>query len=657
MSVHQEFVIIIVEQDQNTRLRLEADIKQALQDSMTIESCSSKAEGMLKLDSALSRKAHIPLIFSGFDSSEQDSLNFFRQLRIQWPFLNSFSVLLTTRDQGEIGRRAIEEHLISQFIEYPWQSQDIYRTIKDLLSSYILRYAYDQLPYYESIVSHHHYRKALQESELHRQSLTEEIGRFARNLLDIRRVSDHDLRKQIGEDLRQLVNPEEMSMVFKQYAEGQQILAYGSPNNRLQIILEGTVVHLLEDKEESDLEVFSEEEGAIIGSMSFFSSKPALTSVKAVTPVRALSLDQSILDRAMSNNVHFLISFTNLLLRQVLSRARKHLEINIKLQRAVDELKRTQLQLIESEKLVTLGQLVAGVAHELNNPAAAIVRSVDHMGSFIKTLMEEPANLNPILHKKAMEAFDRGRELKPLSTRDMRSKSQPLAQHLQSSYLAKQAVEMGLDQVKLLIQLANDSQLSPTALIDYLNRYYQIGHFMRNIEASGGRIEALVRSLKSYARQETGLFEWLDVHVGIEESLLILQHRVKHFELIKEYGELPKIVGLPASLNQVWTNLIANALDAMGENGRLLIRTEYQKDENLIKIYVRDNGPGISPENMDKIFAINFTTKRGTGFGLGLGLAICKSIIDKHKGSIEVKSEPGSYAEFIVSLPVGRMDA
>jgi signal transduction histidine kinase len=647
-----EFVVVIIDGDASTRSALENEIRQAFQDAMTIESCASPADAMPRLEAALGRKAHVPLIACKLDLMQQDGLAFFKDLRVQLPFLNSSRVLLVEGHQEELARLALAEHLISHFIVIPWLDAEIYQNLKDLMSRYILRYAYDQLPFYESIVSHHHYRKALQESEQHRVALTEQIGRFARNLLDVRSVSDHDLRKQIAEDLEQLVTPQEKSGIFKDYAAGQCILARGSPNSCLQIILEGQVQHLFLDSFGVEQNVFHEGAGAIIGSLSFFSSQPALTAVRALTPVRALSLHQSILDRAMSNNVHFLISFTNLLLRQVLSRSRKHLEINISLQQALDELKRTQLQLVESEKLVTLGQLVAGVAHELNNPAAAIVRSVDHLGSFIKAVIKDAFPLQAGLQSASVQAFNRGWELQPLSTREIRSRAQNLIPHLQSSQLAKQAVEIGLDQLDQLLQLEKQSRLAPASFIDTLHRYYQIGHFARNIEASGGRIEALVKSLKSYARQETGVFELIDVHEGIEESLLILQHRLKPFHVMKDYGSLPRIYGLPASLNQVWTNLIVNALDAMGEQGQLIIKTEYLEAARTVRISIRDSGPGIAPEIIDKIFAINFTSKRGTGFGLGLGLAICKSIVEKHQGSIAVKSEPGSYAEFIVSLPI-----
>jgi len=651
---HQgEFVIVIVDQDEQARVRFEDAIKQAFQDSMTLESCGSAEEAMVKLEAALARKAHVPLIACRLDLPQYDGLAFFKDLRVQLPFLNSFRVLLVESHQEELARHAVAEHLISQFIVKPWPDVEIYRNLKDILSRYILRYAYDQLPFYESIVSHRHYRQALQESEQNRVALTEEIGRFARNLLDVRSVSDHNLRNQIAEDLEKLVTAEEKSQVFKYYEEGQLILAQGAPNSCMQIVLEGQVQHLLLDSFGVEQKVFGEDEGAIIGSLSFFSSQPALTAVKALTPVRALSLDQTILNRAMSQNVHFLISFTNLLLRQVLSRSRKHLEINISLQQTLDELKRTQLQLVESEKLVTLGQLVAGVAHELNNPAAAIVRSVDHLGSFVKAVIKERGSLCSGLQDFAVQSFDRGRELQALSTRDIRSKSQALSSHLPNTQIARQAVEMGLEKLDQLIQLEKQSQLAPEVVIDTLHRYYQIGHFLRNIEASGGRIESLVKSLKSYARQETGVFELIDIHEGIEESLMILQHRLKGFSLIKDYGQLPRIDGLAASLNQVWTNLIVNALDAMGEQGQLSIRTEYLELSKTVRVVIRDNGSGIAPDILDKIFALNFTTKRGTGFGLGLGLAICKSIVEKHHGSITVKSEPGLCTEFIVSLPIG----
>lgn len=654
MSEQQEFVIVIVDDEQQFLQQLNTQITDIFQNLITIETCLSAANALISIKTALNRKAHVPLVICDYDMPNKNGIEFLRELRAELPFINSSYVLVVAQHEEYAGVQAKEEHLVTEILSKPWSAVDFYRRLKDILSRYILTYAYDQLPFYETIVSHHHYRQALQESERHRVALKEEIGRFARNLLDIRTISDHELREKISLDLEQLVTEDERSRVFRQYLAGQLILEHGSSNNRMYIVLEGSVRHLAPDQDLELREVFLEEEGSIIGSLSFFSSKPTATSVQAMTAVRALALDQAILDRAMSNNVHFLISFSNLLLRQVLSRVRKNLDINIKLHEALGELKRAQLHLVESEKMATLGQLVAGVAHELNNPAAAIVRSVDHMAGFLKNVIDDTPKFN--LQQQASQAFAHGRKLTPLSTREIREKSQPLLSLLQSSLLAKQAIEIGLDHETQLKQLAQENQISEPLLINYLNQYYEIGRFLRNIEVSGTRVEALVQSLKSYARQDRGQYEIFDLHEGLEETLLILQHRLKHFELIKDYGALPKIYGLPASLNQVWTNLIANALDAMGSQGKLIIKTEYDTLQNTVKIRIRDSGQGIPPEILDRIFAINFTTKRGTGFGLGIGLAICKNIVDKHHGRIEVSSEPGSYAEFIVTLPVDNSD-
>ncbi|MFW7379261.1 MAG: ATP-binding protein [Oligoflexus sp.] len=650
MSEQQEFVIIIVDDEPSSRLRMEHEICSTFQNLITIVSCPSADVALASIKSSLERKAHVPLVISDFDMPEKNGLSFLRELRAELPFLNSTCLLVVASHEEDAARQAKEEHLVSATLSKPWVASEFYQSLKDILSRYILRFAYDQLPYYETIVSHRHYRLALQESERHRVELKEEIGRFARNLLDTRTTSDEDLRESLAGRLAKLVPKEEKQRVFRHYQPGDTILRQGSVNSQIFLVLQGEVKHLAADQNQELREVFQESAGAIIGSMSFFTAKPTATCVVALSEVRALALDQSILDQAMSSDVQFLISFSNLLLRQVLSRVRKNIEINVKLQDALDELRLAQLHLIESEKMATLGQLVAGVAHELNNPAAAIVRSVDHLAKFLKSVLTEAPHAR--LQEQAIHSFDLGSQLIPMSTREIRQRSQNLQHLLKSSLLAKQAVELGFNDPEQLQALAQLTQWPEIKLVDYLHHYYEIGRFLRNIASSGSRIEALVSSLKSYARQDKGEFEIFDVHQGIEETLLILQHRLKHFELIKDYGDLPLIYGLPAALNQVWTNLISNALDAMGQNGKLTIKTTFDTERQQVQFHFRDNGPGIPLELRHKIFALNFTTKRGTGFGLGIGLAICKNIVDKHHGRIEIDSIPGEYAEFIVILPI-----
>jgi signal transduction histidine kinase len=196
--------------------------------------------------------------------------------------------------------------------------------------------------------------------------------------------------------------------------------------------------------------------------------------------------------------------------------------------------------------------------------------------------------------------------------------------------------------------------------VDYLDHFYQIGNFLHNIETCGERVAALVKGLKNYSRQDTETVAKVDLHQGLEETLMIFGNKLKHFNVIKEYSELPPVECRPAELNQVWTNLIANALDAMGKQGTLTIKTQMAKTskngKEHVQVLIEDDGPGIPPEVKKQIFEFHFTTKRGTRFGLGMGLAIAQQIIRRHGGVIQAKSEPGTFTRFIVTLPVVNPD-
>lgn len=652
MSDKREFVCVIIDRDGDIYQTLEADLRDTFQNMLTVVTSRSFAEAMEGVRTARERQAHIPMVMVDVAEGRHDAADFLESLRVLQPTLRGYRIMLGTSADRPAVEEFISKNLADGFLQKPWTSAEVYRVLKDFLSNYILRYAQDQLTHYESLVSHRHYRQALEASERSRVALQEQIGRFAKNLLDVRTTSDRDLLVQLAMELTSIIGDQDHDRYFHSYQPGAIILQQGSVNDRMEIILEGHVVHVKTDETDDDAyEVYQEQEGAIIGSLSFLSLKPIFSTVKAQTQVRTLSLDQSLLDRAMSSHPHFLISFTNLLLRQVMSRVRKNIEINVQLRDTLQELKRAQLQLIEAEKMATLGQLVAGVAHELNNPAAAIGRSAATLSEHLAWLFASPPE-SPAAWREAHQVFSQGHQLQPLPTRTIREKTTRLQSAKLSPVLARQAVEMGFADEAALKRLERVMQDSRDRLIPYLNHYYLMGQNLRIIASCSDRIGSLVHSLKNYAREDQGKNEWLDLHQGLEETLMMLQHRAKHFEIVKEYGSLPQIYGRPGALNQLWTNLLTNAFDAMGANGTLVIKTRRLPGQPRVQVCIRDSGLGIPADIRDKIFELNFTTKRQTGFGLGLGLAICKNIVENHGGTIDFESQVGQFTEFRVTLPL-----
>jgi signal transduction histidine kinase len=185
-----------------------------------------------------------------------------------------------------------------------------------------------------------------------------------------------------------------------------------------------------------------------------------------------------------------------------------------------------------------------------------------------------------------------------------------------------------------------------------MERFHRIGTSLRNVDAAAQRIVRLVGSVRSYVRGNTEIVEEFDVRNGIEESLLLLGHELGQVKVETSYGsDIVPITGYPGDLNQVWTNLITNAIHAMDETGAHLSIDVGMTADDEVMVSITDNGHGIPAENLERIFEPAFTTKAGrVEFGLGLGLQIVKDIVVRHNGSITVESEPGRTC-FAVLLP------
>lgn len=277
------------------------------------------------------------------------------------------------------------------------------------------------------------------------------------------------------------------------------------------------------------------------------------------------------------------------------------------LQAAYEDLQEAQTQLVHSEKMSSLGQLTAGVAHEINNPVNFIYGGIQALQLSINDLLEITANYSKLLAAK--NAKDVELEHKILNE----------LQELQD--------EVAMD------ELADD-----------------IIHMMQDIKVGAERTAEIVRGLKNFSRVDDESIIIADVHEGLDSTLVILGSQLSNgVEVVKNYDKyLDPIQCYPGQLNQVFMNVLSNAIQAMCGQGLIEIST-YTK-ENYIVISIKDDGPGMSEEVRQKIFDPFYTTK-DIGKGTGLGLSITYGIVEKHHGSVEVKSKEGQGAEFIITLP------
>ncbi len=390
-------------------------------------------------------------------------------------------------------------------------------------------------------------------------------------------------------------------------------------------------------------------------------------------PVIFISALNDILDKVKAFSVGGVDYITKpFQVEEVLARVETHLNLcrlqnklqekNQDLATTLAQLQTTQNELIQSEKMAALGQLIAGIAHEINTPLGAIRSSVENISDFLTTSIEKlPAffqSLSPERNQDFLALLQRSNanvQQNVLSSREKRQIKRTLTEQLtaygvqDSDTLATILLGIGvLDNLEVFRALieAEDN----TAIFQNAYDIASLQRSTRTIVTASDRAAKVIFALKTYAHQDSsGERAIANLTDGLETVLTLYQSQIKMgVDVIRSYQSIPAISCYPDELNQVWTNLIHNALQAMKNKGTLAIGVT-QKG-NLIVISIIDSGSGIPPEIQSEIFNPFFTTKP-PGEGSGLGLDIVQKIINKHHGTIAVESVPGQ-TKFTVSLPI-----
>lgn len=421
---------------------------------------------------------------------------------------------------------------------------------------------------------------------------------------------------------------------------GETLMKQGDPGDSAYVVLKGGL-EIQKQSGPSVIKIDVRNPGEIIGEMALLSNSPRSATVVAVTDSEALRISQEVFENLLSTSPSAALA----VLHWVLAR-----------------LGQNESLLHQQEKMAALGTMSAGLAHELNNPAAAAQRSAAMLrGAPASWLMlthrlETLAfreNLSDWLNdfmRDATRRFETPRKLETLEKID-------LVDQLQT-WLETNEVESAWNFAPAMVNFGWDieslEKLKDTPLFQAAVRWLGTGSVivtqLYEIQNTTERISQIVRAMKSYTYLDQAPLLEVDVHEGLENTLIIMQHKLKQGVTIKrEYApDLPRIEAYASELNQVWTNIIDNAVDAMQGKGQITLRTYEEKDQVVVEIV--DNGPGIPKDIQSRIFEPFFTTKP-PGQGTGLGLHVTHDIVaNRHHGLLTVESRPGE-TKFKVILP------
>jgi signal transduction histidine kinase len=423
--------------------------------------------------------------------------------------------------------------------------------------------------------------------------------------------------------------------------EGGILFNEGDPASGLYILLEGELeISKLIGGRSVVLEIY--QPGVFVGEISLLTGLPHTAAGRALMPSRFLHYPPSLFASLQTSPV------ARLLLSTMAQRVRA-----------------TEALVQQNEKLSALGRLSAGLAHELNNPASASLRAAKQLPETLAALQELLLNLNRLnltpeqiqmvvaLQLRLVEAM---RSAPPLDALALSDREDILATWIDAhgggngwelAPILAQAHATPADLDALLGTVAADTV---DEVLRWLNGMLTMHSLLYTLESSTMRISELIGAVRAYSYMDQSPVQTVDIHEGLDNTLVILGHKLQNVTVKRDYDRtIPPLTVYGSELNQVWTNLIDNAIDATEGRGRLTIRTWREGD--CVVVEIADDGCGIPPQHLSRIFEPFFTTKAvGEGAGLGLDAAY-RIVVNRHEGDIRVTSRPGD-TRFQVSLPI-----
>jgi signal transduction histidine kinase len=428
-------------------------------------------------------------------------------------------------------------------------------------------------------------------------------------------------------------------------AAGTILFHEGEPASKMTIMLKGEI-HVRRERGASDA-LFIGRAGQITGFLPFSRMKGYGGVGYAATEIWAVEYDRSLFPEML----------------QAIP-AMGQICVGILLDR-VREVTRMEQQ---TEKLVALGKLAANLAHELNNPASAAQRAAGGLLDELRVYGREKFKLGALcMDERQLDRVRQWQESVALVAKPRQDDGPNLSRQEDriSSWLAAHGVENAWQIAPELAEAGISADhleplgdmLDPKAAGVVLSQFASTLRAQRMTEAmidSTARIFDLIKAIKDYSYMDQAPIQEIDIPKGLESTLSMLQSRLQNVEVVRDYEDcLPCISAYGSELNQVWTALIENALDSIQDRGKIELKAKVSGELLLVEVW--DNGPGIAPDNLDRIFEPFFSTKP-PGKGLGLGLDMVTRIVRKHRGYVRVQSAPGATC-FQVRLPLQQLQA
>ena len=432
-------------------------------------------------------------------------------------------------------------------------------------------------------------------------------------------------------------------------ASGETLFAEGDPGEEAYVIAEGEI-EIVKISSGRDVLLAVRTSGDVIGETALLEMAPRSATARARGACKLLAIHKTLLDELVQSSA----SAARIMFFTVLARWRA-----------------TGVMLRQSEKMAQLGTLTAGVAHELNNPAAAVQRGASQLADALSDLLAaERALVEPLatasfaltidaLRTAVRASADRLSDLDALTRGDREEQVEAWLDGRQVAdavELAPTLVTLDYDVEKLDRLAADVGAANLPAVARWLAATHLVWNRLAEVAQGAGRISEIVKALKGYAYLDQAPVQEVDVHEGIDSTLVILRHKLKAgIHVVRDYApDLPRISAWGSELNQVWTNILDNAADALADrvkdgSAEITIRTRCEPD--FVVVEISDNGPGIPPGIQDRIFDAFFTTKppgKGTGLGLDISYRI---VVHRHRGDLRVSSRPGD-TTFTIRLPL-----